>query len=108
MIVREGEALPRFYGFAYRLYDRHAYAAFLFPFNHVVAFIRSCWFRIRDHRLPEIERQMFARISRAEQESMARIGSAYDDAAQRAYQQGVSDATAHAKRVIRQVLTGEE
>jgi hypothetical protein len=47
MRIKYNEVIPRFYGVAYRDYQRMCLVCFLFPFNHVVGIAYLIWYKIR-------------------------------------------------------------
>jgi hypothetical protein len=48
-ILEPWEKMPRFYGFAYKDYQRRGAAVcYLWPINHFVAALRWLWFKMRD------------------------------------------------------------
>ena len=62
-IIKEGETMPWYYGFAYRLWDRCAYVAYPFPINHLVSFTRTLWFSMRDATFSKKEQRAYSSIS---------------------------------------------
>lgn len=55
MKINQGENLPFGYSISYLNFNDRLYRCYLFPFNHIIKWLRCLWFFIRDPNLTKAE-----------------------------------------------------
>ena len=62
--VRECESIPRFYGLAYREYDRRVGVCYPIPFNIVVRIAMNIWWSLKSGFFPDWYEEKLFKVDR--------------------------------------------